>query len=156
MNKGEPVIREWLKNLEYTEDLYCNKSRCFNLVIHSKKPIVLSARDSFNSEINSKVNNILLKNFGEVKENKKKGSLVPILIQSKLNGVFSLGCKNVSRQDMNVKLSIANSNEILTSTKHEVEKIVKGGDCEYFFQFYSFYPDRIDDIEYNINASPIY
>ena len=156
LNKGEPVIREWLKNLEYTEDLYCNKSRCFNLVIHSKKPIVLSARDSFNSEINSKVNNILLKNFGELKENKKKGSIVPILIQSKLNGVFSLGCKNVSRQDMNVKLSIANSNEILTSTKHEVEKIVKGGDCEYFFQFYSFYQDRVDDIEYNINASPIY
>lgn len=155
LSSGESTIREWLTNLGYTEDLYCNKSRCFTLAVHSNKNINLSARDTFNSELNSKLNKILLKNFGESKEKKKKGSIVPIIIQSKLNGVITVGCENRNNQDMIVKLSVGNSNEVLVSNKKEIERVVKGNDCEYFFQFYSFFPDKIDDIDFIITSSQI-
>lgn len=60
-------MRSWLENLGYDQDLYPLRSRCFMLTFHSDNPIAVSVRDALNTDLNYKVNKIILKSFGEEK-----------------------------------------------------------------------------------------
>jgi hypothetical protein len=41
------------------------------LTFHSNNPISVSVRDALNTDLNNKVNKIILKSYGEEKDNKK-------------------------------------------------------------------------------------
>ena len=62
---GEAKVRQWLNLLGYDSELYPLRSRCFMLTFHSDTPISVSVRDALNTDLNSKVNKLILKSLGE-------------------------------------------------------------------------------------------
>ena len=83
LKEGEKAIRNWLDNLGYDNELYPLRSRCFMLTFHSDNPIAVSVRDALNTDLNNKVNKIILKSFGEEKVNKSGNDICAIEYHSK-------------------------------------------------------------------------
>ena len=145
--KGDKIIWDWLYKLGYSNDLYCEKSRNFILTIHSNVSVSINTRECLGCEINSMVNKILMKNFGNKFTNKKQGTIVPIMYRSKLNGIVSVGCENKSRNDMLVKLKIGENGNVIHKCKDGIEKVVKGNDCEFFDFVFTFNLEGFDEID---------
>jgi hypothetical protein len=77
------MIRTWLDNLGYDNELYPLRSRCFMITFHSSNPISVSVRDALKTDLNNKVNKILLKSFGEEKLYKAGNDVYAIEYNSK-------------------------------------------------------------------------
>jgi hypothetical protein len=77
------LIRNWLENLGYDREFYSLRSRCFMLTFHSNNPISVSVKDALNTDLNNKVNKILLKSFGEEKVYKSGNEIFAIEYNSK-------------------------------------------------------------------------
>lgn len=65
--KGQKTIWEWLFNLGYDEELYPIRSRCFMLTIHSEKKTSVAVRHTLDTELNYKVNKMILESKGSKK-----------------------------------------------------------------------------------------
>ena len=155
LSKNENLMREYLKNLGYDNDLYCNKYRNFVIVLHSNIQVNVNIYETLNSGINEKVNKILLKHFGEIKKNNNE-NVIPILLRSKLNeSIITLGCKNKSMNKLKVTVGIKNLNGLIFGISNENTKIINGNDYEYFFQFYIQNPNDLEHIDFNIQSSII-
>ncbi len=61
-----------MQNLGYDKDLYPIKSRNFVLSIHSDNAIKVEPKDCLNNDLNSQVNNMILKIFGKEAHNDNK------------------------------------------------------------------------------------
>ena len=72
-----------MDNLGYDYDLYPLRSRCFMLTFHSDNPIAVSVRDALNTDLNYKVNKIILKSFGEEKDNNTGNNIFAVEYNSK-------------------------------------------------------------------------
>ena len=155
LSKNENLMREYLKNLGYDNDLYCNKYRNFVIVLHSNIQVNVNIYETLYSGINEKVNKILLKHFGEIKKNNNE-NVIPILLRSKLNeSIITLGCKNKSMNKLKVTVGIKNLNGLIFGISNENTKIINGNDYEYFFQFYIQNPNDLEHIDFNIQSSII-
>ena len=155
LSQNENLMREYLKNLGYDNDLYCNKYRNFVIVLHSNIQVNVNLYETLNSGINEKVNKILLKHFGEIKKNNNE-NIIPILLRSKLNeSIITLGCKNKSMNKLKVTVGIKNLNGLIFGISNENTKIINGNDYEYFFQFYIQNPNDLENIDFNIQSSII-
>ena len=64
-------------------ELYPLRSRCFMLTFHSDNPVAVSVRDALNTDLNNKVNKIILKSFGEEKSNKTGNEVVTMEYHSR-------------------------------------------------------------------------
>jgi hypothetical protein len=53
------------------------------LTFHSDNPVAVSVRDALNTDLNNKVNKIILKSFGEEKINKTGNEVLTIEYHSK-------------------------------------------------------------------------
>ena len=155
LSQNENLMREYLKNLGYDNDLFCNKYRNFVIVIHSNIQVNVNIKETLNSGINEKVNKILLKHFGEIKNNNNE-NVVLILLRSKLNeSIITLGCKNKTMNKLKVTVWIKNLNGLIFGISNENTKIINGNDYEYFFQFYIQNPNDLENIDFNIQSSII-
>jgi calpain-15 len=124
LKEGEKNMRSWLENLGYDSELYPLRSRCFMLTFHSDNPIAVSVRDALNTDLNSKVNKIILKSFGEEKVNKAGSEFSAIEYHSKNNSVVSVGILNKSNIAYKITLDFSQSKNLLFSTKNpKIEKV---------------------------------
>ncbi len=144
----------FLVSMGYNNQLSNKEFRGYNIIFHSNNNISVSVRDSFDSQIITKLNNIILKNFGEVKEKLSTSENIKIiLVKSKLSNIITLGCKNISNRNLNVKLSFANLGGVTLLSDEIMEKVVKAKEVEYFCQFCveeeEFIEELAFDLEYN-------
>ena len=145
---GEEEIKKWLKYLGYDEDLYPLRSRCFMLVFHSDIPINVNARDALSTDLNRKIDKLIIKSFGEKIKNKKDISVFQY--QSKLSNIYSFGCLNEGNIPYKVILSFQNENNIYSYGRNKIEKIVQPNKYEFFTHLF-LVSNNNNDIDFNID-----
>lgn len=153
LSSGESTIKKWFEALGYDDNLHCNQSRCFQLTFHCDNSIAVSALDTINSDIYSKINRVLIKNFGKLKESKKQKDIIPIIYQSKLNNVMTLGCLNKNIKAQKVKITFTDISSIILGTQSTLEKTIGGNETEVFCHFFSLDPEKINNLDFTIEAT---
>lgn len=73
----------WLENLGYDTGLYPLRSRCFMLTFHTDYPLAVAVRDALNTDLNNKVNKLILKSHGEEKKSQSSSDVTSIEYTSK-------------------------------------------------------------------------
>ena len=152
---GDEEIKKWFKFLGYDEDLYPLKSRCFMLTFHSDIPINVSARDAISTDLNKKINKLIIKSFGEKIKNKKDISVFQY--QSKISNIYSYGCLNEGNETYKVILNFKNENNIYSFGNNKIEKIIQPNKYEFFTHLFpiSINNDLNNDLDFNIDYYPI-
>ena len=148
---GDVQVKNWLKNLGYDEDLYPLQSRNFMLTFHSDIPISVCARDNLCTDLNKKIDKLVIKNMGEKIKSKKDISV--FLYQSKMNSIYSFGCLNEGNESYKVCLNFRNENNIYSAGKSRIEKIVNPNKYEFFthvFPVGNNKDDNNNELDFNI------
>ena len=152
---GDEEIKKWFKYLGYDDDLYPLKSRCFMLTFHSDIQINVSARDAISTDLNKKIDKLIIKSFGEKIKNKKDISVFQY--QSKISNIYSFGCLNEGNEAYKVVLNFKNENNIYSYGKNKIEKIIHTNKYEFFIHLFpiSNNNDLNNDLDFNIDYYPI-
>ena len=153
---GEEEIKKWFKYLGYDEDLYPLRSRCFMLTFHSDIPINVSARDAISTDLNKKIDKLIIKSFGEKVKNKKDISAYQYL--SKSSNIYSFGCLNEGNLPYRVSLNFKNENNIYSGGNNKIEKIIQPNKYEFFTHIFPVSNNNnnlINDLDFNIEYYPI-
>ena len=152
---GDEEIKKWFKYLGYDDDLYPLKSRCFMLTFHSDIPINVSARDAISTDLNKKIDKLIIKSFGEKIKNKKDISVFQY--QSKISNIYSFGCLNEGNEPYKVVLNFKNENNIYSYGKNKIEKIIQPNKYEFFTHLFpiSNNNELNNDLDFNIDYYPI-
>ena len=145
---GEEEIKKWLKYLGYDGDLYPLKSRFFMLTIHSDFPINVTAKDAVSTDLNKKIDNLVIKSFGEKIKSKKDISVFQY--QSKISNIYSFGCLNEGNNAFKVILNFKNENNIYSAGTNKIEKIIQSDKYEFFTHLF---PISNNDINNNLDFS---
>lgn len=64
----EDQMMELLKNFGYNENLFCERSRQYNLTFHSEGDFVVKAQESIHTGLENEVNSQILRKYGRVDE----------------------------------------------------------------------------------------
>ena len=154
---GDAEVKSWLKNLGYDDDLFPLKSRNFMLTFHSDIPISVCARDNISTDLNKKIDKLIIKTMGEKIKSKKDISV--FLYQSKMSSIFSFGCLNEGNESYKVCLNFRNDNNIYSAGKSKIEKIVNPNKYEFFTHVFPVGNNKDDinnnELEFNIEYYPI-
>ena len=154
---GDAEVKSWLKNLGYDDDLFPLKSRNFMLTFHSDIPISVCARDNISTDLNKKIDKLIIKTIGEKIKSKKDISV--FLYQSKMSSIFSFGCLNEGNESYKVCLNFRNDNNIYSAGKSKIEKIVNPNKYEFFTHVFPVGNNKDDinnnELEFNIEYYPI-
>ena len=152
---GEAKVRSWLNLLGYDAELYPLRSRCFMLTFHSDTPISVSVRDALNTDLNNKVNKIILKTLGD--EIKKKGDITAIQYQSKNNNIVTVGCVNKGTVTYKVVMSFSEcSNLIFSGRNNKIERIIQPGNYEFFLHFFAIVNEKGgENIDFSLDCFPL-
>lgn len=68
------VLYRWLENLGYDTELYPVRSRLFHLSLHSQgKPVHVEVRDATQTDLDTRVNLMVVEKFGQEVKNSKSG-----------------------------------------------------------------------------------
>ena len=107
MAQGEPAVWVWLEKLGYDRDLYIFRSKLFTISVHSRnlegdEALEVRIRDAIGTDIDSKVNEMLLEQYGE-EESSGEGYKVLSLF-SKATYSFSYGVMNVTETPIEATL----------------------------------------------------
>ena len=147
-------VKNWLKALGYDNDLYPLKSRCFMLTFHSDIPISVSARDALSTDLNKKIDKLIIKSMGEKIKNKKDISVFQY--QSKISNINSYGCLNEGNEPYRVSINFKSENNIYSYGKNKIEKIVQPNKYEFFTHVFPFpNNDMNNELEFNIEYFPL-
>ena len=147
-------VKNWLKALGYDNDLYPLKSRCFMLTFHSDIPISVSARDALSTDLNKKIDKLIIKSMGEKIKNKKDISVFQY--QSKISNIYSYGCLNEGNEPYRVSINFKSENNIYSYGKNKIEKIVQPNKYEFFTHVFPFpNNDMNNELEFNIEYFPL-
>jgi hypothetical protein len=97
------------------------------LTFHTDNPISVAVRDALNTDLTSKTNLLILRNFGLEKPYKQGiNEIAAIEYHSKNNSVISVGIVNKSGVSLKVILDFTQSKNLLFSTKTpKIEKVSK-------------------------------
>jgi len=152
---GEEKVKNWLKLLGYDDELYPLRSRCFMLTFHMDIPVNISARDAINTNLNKKIDTLIIKSFGEKIKSKK--DIVVYQYQSKISSIFSFGCLNEGNNPYKVVISFKNENNIYSNGSPKIEKIVQSNKYEFFTHLFpiSNNNDLNSDVDFSIDYFPI-
>ena len=154
---GDAEVKSWLKNLGYDDDLFPLKSRNFMLTFHSDIPISVCARDNISTDLNKKIDKLVIKTMGEKIKSKKDISV--FLYQSKMSSIFSFGCLNEGNESYKVCVNFRNDNNIYSAGKSKIEKIVNPNKYEFFTHVFPVGNNKDDinnnELEFNIEYYPI-
>ena len=136
-------------------ELYPLRSRCFMLTFHSDTPISVSVRDALNTDLNSKVNKLILKSLGE--EIKKKKDISAIQYQSRNNNIVTVGCVNKGSVPYRVVTTFADNGNIIFSGKsNKVERIIQPGNYEFFLHFFGIVSEKgTDNVDFSLDYFPL-
>ena len=155
--KTEENIEEsksWLKALGYDEDLFPLKSRCFMLTFHSDIPISVSARDALSTDLNKKIDKLIIKSMGEKIKNKKDISVFQY--QSKVSNIYSYGCLNEGNEPYKVSILFRSENNIYSAGKNKIEKIVQPNKYEFFTHVFPLPNNDINnELEFSVEYFPL-
>ena len=147
-------VKNWLKALGYDNDLYPLKSRCFMLTFHCDIPISVSARDALSTDLNKKIDKLIIKSMGEKIKNKKDISVFQY--QSKISNIYSYGCLNEGNEPYRVSINFKSENNIYIYGKNKIEKIVQPNKYEFFTHVFPFpNNDMNNELEFNIEYFPL-
>ena len=149
---GEEEIKRWFKYLGYDDDLYPLRSRCFMLTFHSDIPIVVNAKDALSTDLNKKIDKLIIKSYGEKVKNKKDISVFQY--QSKFSNIFSFGCLNEGNDTYRVILTFKNTNNIYSAGQNKIEKIVQPNKYEFFTHIFPISNNNDlnnNDLSFNID-----
>ena len=152
---GEEKIKKWFKFLGYDEDLYPLRSRCFMLTFHSDIPINVSARDAISTDLNKKIDKLIIKSYGEKIKNKKDISVFQY--QSKISNIYSYGCLNEGNEALKVILNFKSENNIYSFGKNKIEKIIQPNKYEFFTHLFpiSNNNELNNELDFNIEYYPV-
>jgi len=152
---GEEEIKKWFKFLGYDEDLYPLRSRCFMLTFHSDIPINVSARDAISTDLNKKIDKLIIKSYGEKIKNKKDISVFQY--QSKISNIYSYGCLNEGNEALKVILNFKSENNIYSFGKNKIEKIIQPNKYEFFTHLFpiSNNNELNNELDFNIEYYPV-
>ena len=152
---GDEEIKKWFKYLGYDEDLYPLKSRCFMLTFHSDIQINVNARDAISTDLNKKIDKLVIKSFGEKIKNKKDISVFQY--QSKISNIYSLGCLNEGNEAFRVSLNFKNENNIYSAGSNKIEKVIQPNKYEFFTNIFpiSNNNELNNDLDFNIDYYPV-
>ena len=152
---GEEEIKKWLKFLGYDDDLYPLKSRCFMLTLHSDIPINVSARDALSTDLNKKIDKLVIKSFGEKIKNKK--DISAFQYQSKISNIYSFGCLNEGNDAYRVILNFKNENNIYSAGTNKIEKIIQSNKYEFFTNLFPISNNNnlSNELDFSIEYYPI-
>ena len=155
--KTEENIEEsksWLKALGYDEDLFPLKSRCFMLTFHSDIPISVGARDALSTDLNKKIDKLIIKSMGEKIKNKKDISVFQY--QSKVSNIYSYGCLNEGNEPYKVSILFRSENNIYSAGKNKIEKIVQPNKYEFFTHVFPLPNNDINnELEFSVEYFPL-
>ena len=152
--ENQDEIKNWLEALGYDNDLYPLKSRCFMLTFHSDIPISVSARDALSTDLNKKIDKLVIKSMGEKIKSKKDISIFQY--QSKISNVFSYGCLNEGNEPYRVCLNFRSENNIYSVGKNKIEKIVQPNKYEFFTHVFPLpNSDMNNELEFSVEYFPI-
>jgi hypothetical protein len=147
-------IKTWFKALGYDEDLYPLKSRCFMLTFHSDIAISVSARDALSTDLNKKIDKLIIKSMGEKIKNKKDISVFQY--QSKVSNIYSYGCLNEGNEPFRVIINFRSENNIYSAGKNKIEKIVQPNKYEFFTHVFPIPNNEMNnELEFNIEYFPL-
>ena len=104
------------------------------ITFHSDNPLSVSVRDALNTDLNGKVNKIILKSLGEEVKNKKDLSV--IVYKSNNSNVVSIGIINKGNNNMKGMLNFK-ENVITSAKKNYIEKIIESGQYDFIAHYYS-------------------
>ena len=152
---GEEEIKKWFKFLGYDEDLCPLRSRCFMLTFHSDIPINVSARDAISTDLNKKIDKLIIKSYGEKIKNKKDISVFQY--QSKISNIYSYGCLNEGNEALKVILNFKSENNIYSFGKNKIEKIIQPNKYEFFTHLFpiSNNNELNNELDFNIEYYPV-
>ena len=125
------------------------------LTFHSDIPINVSARDAISTDLNKKIDKLIIKSFGEKIKNKKDISVFQY--QSKISNIYSFGCLNEGNEPYKVVLNFKNENNIYSYGKNKIEKIIQPNKYEFFTHLFpiSNNNELNNDLDFNIDYYPI-
>ena len=147
-------IKNWFKALGYDEDLYPLKSRCFMLTFHSDIAISVSARDALSTDLNKKIDKLIIKSMGEKIKNKKDISVFQY--QSKVSNIFSYGCLNEGNEPLRVIINFRSENNIYSAGKNKIEKIVQPNKYEFLTHVFPIPNNEMNnELEFSIEYFPL-
>ena len=118
-------------------------------------PVNISARDAINTNLNKKLDTLIIKSFGEKIKSKK--DIVVYQYQSKISSIFSFGCLNEGNNPYKVVISFKNENNIYSNGSPKIEKIVQSNKYEFFTHLFpiSNNNDLNSDVDFSIDYFPI-
>ena len=105
--RGEGVIKEWLKLWGYDNDLYSIKSRYYVLTFHSNERLKIQMKNSAGLELNDRIHEMLLQ-----KSSEKKGETDRVqlhCLMEKAANSFTYGVYNDNNHRVQVTLDCSNS-----------------------------------------------
>ena len=118
------------------------------LTIHSDFPINVTAKDAVSTDLNKKIDNLVIKSFGEKIKSKKDISVFQY--QSKISNIYSFGCLNEGNNAFKVILNFKNENNIYSAGTNKIEKIIQSDKYEFFTHLF---PISNNDINNNLDFS---
>lgn len=65
LKKGTQTVWSWFELLGYDKDLVSIRSRCFVITLHSDIDISVTVRDAIQTDLDNRVNIMLIKKFGK-------------------------------------------------------------------------------------------
>ena len=65
----EDQMMELLKNFGYNENLFCERSRQFNMTFHSESEFSVKAQEAIHTGLEGEVNSQILAKYGRIDEN---------------------------------------------------------------------------------------
>jgi len=95
------------------------------LTFHTDNPVSVSVKDALSTDLNSKVNKIILKSLGEEKTNNNNNiDVYTVEYYSKSNNVVSIGILNKTILPYRITLDFSNTKNLLfTSKSPKIEKV---------------------------------
>ena len=125
------------------------------LTLHSDIPINVSARDALSTDLNKKIDKLVIKSFGEKIKNKK--DISAFQYQSKISNIYSFGCLNEGNDAYRVILNFKNENNIYSAGTNKIEKIIQSNKYEFFTNLFpiSNNNDLSNEIDFSIEYYPI-
>jgi calpain-15 len=126
----EEVVWSWLDALGYDRELYSVRSRCFILTLHSERELAVTVRDEVQTDLDNRVNVLLIERHGLELDNKK--GVRSLYHFSPKTHSYSYGVVNELSSTMEVLIDCSASDSMsFSSTSPFVKKRVEPGQLEF-------------------------
>lgn len=126
----EEVVWSWLDALGYDRELYSVRSRCFIMTLHSERELAVTVRDAVQTDLDNRVNVLLIERDGVELDNKK--GVRCLYHFSPKTHAYTYGVRNELPAPMEVVIDCSASDSMsYSSIAPIVRKRVEPGELEF-------------------------